>query len=94
MPSRPAPRQTIKTPKLIWPEACRCWKALAPNSIWHAFPWRWVEVRIGRKDWEGAANLLRQASSLASDCSLQMEEAKAQDLLKEIETARVQNSVR
>jgi tetratricopeptide (TPR) repeat protein len=49
-------------------------------------------VRIGRKDWEGASKLLRQASSLASHCSLQMEEAKARDLLKEIETARVQDS--
>jgi len=44
-------------------------------------------VRIGRKDWQGASKLLRQASSLASQCSLPMEEAKARDLLKEIETA-------
>jgi tetratricopeptide (TPR) repeat protein len=51
-------------------------------------------VRMGRKDWEGAAKLLRQASSLASHCSLQMEEAKARDLLKEIETARLQDSAR
>jgi len=49
-------------------------------------------VRIGRKDWEGASKLLRQASSLASQCSLPMEEAKARDLLEEIETARVQDS--
>ena len=51
-------------------------------------------VHIGRKDWEGASKLLRQASSLASHCSLPMEEAKARDLLKEIETARVQDSAR
>jgi class 3 adenylate cyclase/tetratricopeptide (TPR) repeat protein len=49
-------------------------------------------VRIGRKDWEGASKLLRQASSLASHCSLPMEEAEARDLLKEIETARGQDS--
>ena len=51
-------------------------------------------VRIGRKDWEGASKLLQQASSLASQCSLPMEEAKARDLLQEIETARVQDSAR
>jgi class 3 adenylate cyclase len=51
-------------------------------------------VRIGRKDWEGASKLLLQASSLASDCSLPMEEAEARDLLQEIETARVQDSAR
>lgn len=49
-------------------------------------------VRSGRKDWEGAANMLRQASSLASQCSLEMEETKARDLLKEVETARIQDS--
>ena len=52
------------------------------------------QVRIGRKDEEGAAKMLRHASSLASQCSLQMEEAKAQDLLKEIDTAHIQDSVR
>lgn len=51
-------------------------------------------VRLGRKDWEGAAEMLRQASSLASHCSLQKEEAKARELLKEIETDRFQNSAR
>lgn len=49
-------------------------------------------VRIKRKDWEGASMLLRQASSLASHCSLHMEETEAQNLLKEIETARVHDS--
>ena len=51
-------------------------------------------VRIGRQDCEGASQLLRQAASLASQCSLPMEEAKARDLLQEIETARVQDSAR
>jgi predicted ATPase/class 3 adenylate cyclase len=50
------------------------------------------QVRIGRKNWEGASKLLRQASSLASHCSLQVEEAKARDLLKEIERVRLQDS--
>jgi tetratricopeptide (TPR) repeat protein len=49
-------------------------------------------VRIERKDWEGASELLRQASSLASHCSLQTEEAEARDLLREIETARARDS--
>lgn len=49
-------------------------------------------VRLGRKDWEGAAEMLRQASSLASHYSLQKEEAKARELLKEIETDRFQDS--
>lgn len=49
-------------------------------------------VRLGRKDWEGAAEMLRQASSLASQCSLQKEEAKARELLKEVETDRFQDS--
>jgi tetratricopeptide (TPR) repeat protein len=52
------------------------------------------KVRIERRDWAGAAELLGQASSLASQCSLPREEAKARDLLKEIETARVQDSGR
>jgi tetratricopeptide (TPR) repeat protein len=52
------------------------------------------QVRIERKDWEGASKLLRQASSLASQCSLHMEEAKARDLLKGIETVQVQDSAR
>ncbi len=51
-------------------------------------------VCMGRKDWEGASKLLRQASTLASQCSLPMEEAKARGLLQEIETARVQDSTR
>jgi tetratricopeptide (TPR) repeat protein len=51
-------------------------------------------VRIRLKDWEGAAKQLQQAASLASDCSLQMEEAKARDLLKEIETAQARDSAR
>jgi class 3 adenylate cyclase/tetratricopeptide (TPR) repeat protein len=45
-------------------------------------------VRLRRKHWEGAAEILQQASSLASRCSLQREEAEARDLLQEIETAR------
>ena len=49
-------------------------------------------VRIERKDWQGASKLLQQASSLASQCSLQLEAAKARDLLQEIETARIQDS--
>jgi tetratricopeptide (TPR) repeat protein len=49
-------------------------------------------VRVGRKDWEGAAELLQQASSLPSQCSLPREEARARDLLQEIETARDQDS--
>jgi tetratricopeptide (TPR) repeat protein len=49
-------------------------------------------VRMGRNDWEDATKLLQQAAALASQCSLPMEEAKAQDLLKEIETARIQDS--
>jgi tetratricopeptide (TPR) repeat protein len=52
------------------------------------------QVRIGQKDWQGASELLRQASSLASQCSLQLEEAQARNLLKEIETARVHDSAR
>ena len=92
MPSRPAPRQTIKASKLIWPKACRCWKALAPNSIWRAVALALGRVRLARKNWEGASKLLQQASSLASQCSLQMEEAQAQKLLQEIEMDQVQDS--
>jgi class 3 adenylate cyclase/tetratricopeptide (TPR) repeat protein len=51
-------------------------------------------VRSKRQDWEGASTLLRQAAALASQGSLHMEEAKARDLLKEIETAQVQDSAR
>jgi tetratricopeptide (TPR) repeat protein len=47
-------------------------------------------VLAGRKDWEGARQMLQQASSLASQCSLNMEEATAQKLLKEIESAHVE----
>ncbi|HUU93990.1 MAG TPA: hypothetical protein VM238_22585, partial [Phycisphaerae bacterium] len=50
------------------------------------------QIRIGRKDWDGASEVLQQAASLASHCSLQVEESKARDLLKEIETARAQDS--
>jgi class 3 adenylate cyclase len=46
-------------------------------------------VRLARKDWEGAAKLLGQAASLASQCLMQREETEAQDLLQELETARV-----
>jgi class 3 adenylate cyclase len=49
-------------------------------------------ARLGRKDWEGASRMLQQAFSLASQCSLQREEAKARNLLKEIETARGRDS--
>ena len=52
------------------------------------------QVRIGQKDWDGASELLRQAASLASQCSLHLEEARARNLLKEIETALVQDSAR
>jgi tetratricopeptide (TPR) repeat protein len=45
-------------------------------------------IRLGRKDWEGAAEMLRQASSLASQCSLPREKAEARDLLQELENAR------
>jgi tetratricopeptide (TPR) repeat protein len=51
-------------------------------------------VRIGLKDREGASKLLRQASSLASQCSLHREEAMARDLLQEIEMSRTQDSAR
>jgi len=47
------------------------------------------KVRMAMQDWEGASKILRQAHSLASECSLQMEEATAQDLLKEIEGSQV-----
>jgi tetratricopeptide (TPR) repeat protein len=47
-------------------------------------------VRIGRKDWDGALQMLQQASSLASHCSLQVEEATARNLLKEIESTQVE----
>jgi class 3 adenylate cyclase/tetratricopeptide (TPR) repeat protein len=49
------------------------------------------QVRIRQKDWQGAAELLQQAASLASQCSLDLEEARARDLLQEIE-AQVQDS--
>ena len=42
-------------------------------------------VRLRRKDWEGAAQMLQQASSLASQCPLPLEEAQARDLLREME---------
>jgi len=50
------------------------------------------QVRIARKDWDGASRALQQAASAASQCALHTEEAKARDLLKEIETARLQDS--
>jgi class 3 adenylate cyclase/tetratricopeptide (TPR) repeat protein len=49
-------------------------------------------VRTERKDWQGASSLLEQAASLASQCSLHAVEAEATDRLKEIGTARAQDS--
>jgi tetratricopeptide (TPR) repeat protein len=46
-------------------------------------------VRMGRKDWEGASEMLQRAADLACQGALPLEEAEARELLKEMETPRL-----